>query len=761
MDDKQFHVRILVVQGILCFLLCSFFYVLYSTQVVKGVDYLAQASRSTVKVERVDAARGQILDRNGNPIVTNQVSYRIELDLSDMGENRNEILIALMNICNEEGIVWTDTLPISRDAPYTYAEMSDAARGRYDALAKEMKWETAGKSPDEMLIQMAEKFKISGYSARQTRDLIGILYETTMRSKEITFLPYYFAQDIQTSVITRIKELKIPGIKFRPVAARKYHTTSAAHIIGRVGAMNPKEWEKYKKLDYAMDDNVGKEGVEQAFEEYLHGVDGTHSLELNKQGKIMSEAYLKEPEPGDQVSLTLDLGLQEETERALAEKVPRLGHAKGAAVAVLDVRDGSVLSLASYPTYNIETFTEDYDMLRNAPNRPMYNRAVQGIYAPGSTFKMVTAIAGLTEGIITPETKILDTGRYLYYSSPRPQCWIYRQSGKTHGTETVSEAIRDSCNIFFYDVGRRLGIELLEDYARKFGLGEKTGIELSGEAVGVVAGPEYTESIGQTWYEGNTLSAAIGQENNQFTTLQMANYVATLVNGGTRWRTHLLKSVETYDFSALVTEYKAESLGTMNIAPEHLAAVKSGMLQVTQSSAIWRYFKNSPVAVGSKTGSAQVTGNQDSNAVFVCFAPYDDPEIAIAIVVEEGGSGSQLGAIAAQIVNYYFQEELPPAPVDLPTVASPTESEEEEQPMSVNRPESERPHQPEPAEPRPEPTQPTQPVEPPQVPEPPQPTPPPVEQPTPPPEPTPPVELPTEPTTPEPPAPPEPPTVVN
>ena len=280
---------------------------------------------------------------------------------------------------------------------------------------------------------------------------------------------------------------------------------------------------------------------------------------------------------------------------------------------------------------------------------PLMNRAVQGLYAPGSTFKLVTAAAALEEGFLTPETQILDTGRYTYYKSPQPQCWLYRQEGKTHGLETVSEAIADSCNIFFYDAGRRVGIDMLGQYARALGLGEKTGIELAGEQAGVVAGPEYTASVGGTWYEGSVLSAAIGQENNRFTPLQLAHMVATLVGGGDRWQVHLLQKV------AGEAPREKVRLGKVNLSPGNVAAIKEGMLAVTQSGSLAAAFQSLPVQVGAKTGSAQVDGEETSNAVLVCFAPYEDPEIALAVVVEQGGSGSSLGTVAAQVIQAYVQ----------------------------------------------------------------------------------------------------------
>ena len=326
---------------------------------------------------------------------------------------------------------------------------------------------------------------------------------------------------------------------------------------------------------------------------------------------------------------------------------------EGAARVVLDVNSGDVLASASYPTYSLETFRQDYNTLKDDPLNPLLNRALQGLYPPGSTFKMITAIGALEANIVEPDTLIDDKGVYTFYPSPQPKCWIYNQHRTTHGLQDVSHAIMNSCNYYFYEVGRLLGIDLLDQYAAMFGLGQKTGIELE-EKAGVVASPEFTESLGGTWHEGNILSVAIGQESTQVTPIQLANYIATLVNGGTRYSTHLLKTVKSNDFSQVTYNYEPKVLSQIDIQDENLEAVKYGMLLLTTDGSVSSAFKDVPVSVGAKTGSAQVSAQTNSNAVFVCFAPYDDPQIAVAIAVEHGGSGSELGKIAAQIVTAYF-----------------------------------------------------------------------------------------------------------
>lgn len=691
MDGKQFHWRVRSIVGVLVILILLFAWVLYDLQYVHGADYLAQSRRKIAKTETVEAARGEILDRYGRVLVTNRESYNVSLDTSFM-EDANATLTKLLDICRTQGVTWADTLPISAEAPFvfTFDTASSGAISNLYALAESLKWtdtlpareeadaiRSAAQEGEGVSYPSADAFldKLRAYYEidpllpdGEARALMGVRYELTLRSREITYTAYVFAQDVQMPFIVTVKEADLPGVSIDTTTVREYNTAYAAHLLGRVGLMNSDEWNNvYQALNYPYNATVGKEGVELAFESYLHGTPGKRNIETNDQGKVVSgddnwvvnqtTGETLAPDPGDNVILTLDIKLQEAVERALATGIEGLKSedTQGGAAVVIDVRDGGVLAMASYPTFDLTTYTQNYNTLLADPLNPLLNRATQQVYPPGSTFKMVTAIGALEEGIIEPDTEILDTGRYLYYDDYQPQCWIYRDSGgrSTHGSENVSDAIKDSCNVFFFDAGRRLGISLLEQYAAMFGLGESTGIELY-EATGWMDGPEYTESHGQTWYEGNTLPAAIGQGNSRFTPLQLANYVATLANGGTHYAAHLLKEVKSNDFSQVVEQYEPTVLNQLEISPENLAAVTEGMLRVTTESSAKTYFADLGVQVAAKTGSAQVSSETESNALFVAFAPYENPEIALAIVVEKGGSGSTLANIAAEILGYYF-----------------------------------------------------------------------------------------------------------
>lgn len=691
MDSQQFHIRtwsVAVLMGTLLLILGAF---LYRTQILHGEYYAAQSRQKIANIEAVEAGRGDIVDTHGQVLVTNRVSYQVTLNTSRMGDakNRNRILTELVQVCRASGVEWTDTLPISLQSPFEYTTKevfnysTTDERGklvwnttRLYRLSTSMKWIQkedghAAQLPTapELMELMCKSFQLERSDPETVRAVAGILYELYLRSKDVNRTAYIFARDVDMDFIARVKERGLAGVTIQPVSARQYNTDYAAHLLGRVGLMDADEWARYQEIDldgdglgdYQMDDSIGKEGAEKVFESWLRGSAGKRSVELNTNGKVVSEEWIREPEAGSTVWLTLDMDLQQAVEDSLAARIPNLSgkNTEGAAAVVVDVKNGGLLASASYPSFHLATYSADYNKNAANPLKPLYNRALLGTYAPGSTFKPVTGIAALEEGIITPSTRILDTGVYRYYSNDGPRCWIYNQSGGTHGQQTVSQAITNSCNIFFYDVGRQLGIEKLREYAEMFGLGQKTGLELP-ESSGVMAGPEYTESMGGTWYPGNTLSVAIGQESSQFTPIQLANYVATLVNGGTHYKTHLLKQVRSGDNSRQVYDYEPEVLGTLDLKEKNLNAVKEGMLALTQEGSLARYFQDLDVKVGAKTGSAQVSAaSRESNAVLVCFAPYDDPEIALAIVAEKGGTGSELGAIAADIFRAYFPPAIP------------------------------------------------------------------------------------------------------
>ena len=650
--------RVYVLLGFFCAFLVLFFAVLYDAQVVHGSENRARSITSNTASETVTASRGIITDRNGKVLVSNRLAYTLVVDKGSFGKDEaalNDAIWQLIQLCQEQGVTWNDTLPMTTGSSpqLTSKSLTESFR---EYLA-DNKLPTDGGSA-EVLAAMRKLYKVDdSYTDAQARLIVGVRYELDGRSS------YTFAEDVSSEVLSLITDGRYEGVSIHTASARVYNTTLAAHILGTIGPIWQEEWSSdektgyvgYADKGYSINDLVGKAGVEKAFEPYLRGRDGKRLITTDENGKLTGELYTREPRPGGTVALTLDIDLQADVEQALANTISGMidkdSNERGGAAAVIQVGTGEVLAMASYPTYDLETFNQDYDELVKDERLPMFNRATQGVYAPGSTFKLCTSVAALEEGIITPSTIIEDKGIYTYYVDPQPMCWIWRQAHTTHGRINVSQAIVDSCNYFYYEVGRLTGIKKLDEYATAFGLGQSTGIEI-GDVSGVLASPEWAEAHDREWTDGQTITAAIGQSYNLFTPLQLANYVATLVSGGEHYEAHLLKNVKSYDNSRVIDVYGKGPLNDLNISDSTMAAVTKGMHDLTYDS-LRSAFSRCVVEAGAKTGSAQV-GTDIANGTFVAYAPYDDPEIAIAIVVEKGGSGSLLANAAVDIINAWF-----------------------------------------------------------------------------------------------------------
>ena len=650
--------RVIVLLAFFGAFLLLFAAVLYDAQILHGGENRAKSISSNAASETVTASRGIITDRNGKVLVSNRLAYTLVFDRSGFDDDAalNAAILRLVQLCEETGTGWNDTLPIGRVG--NFLRYSNARSETFDKFIEKNDL-TSGASGRQLLSELRELYHVDeSLSEREARLIVGVRYELHSRDS------YTFAEDVSTEVLSLITDGRYEGVTIRTASARVYNTALAAHILGTIGPIWQEEWSSnedtgyvgYADKGYSMNDLVGKDGVEKAFESYLRGTDGRRLITTDETGKITGELYTREPQPGGTVALTLDIDLQADVEAALAETISGMidkdSNERGGAAAVVSVGTGEVLALASYPTYDLSTFNEDYDELVNDQRLPMFNRATQGIYAPGSTFKMVTAVAALESGIITPSSIIQDRGIYTYYKDPQPMCWIYSQTGSTHGRINVSQAITDSCNYFFYEVGRLTGIRTLDSYASQFGLGQSTGIEI-GDSSGVLASPEWAESHDQEWTDGQTITAAIGQSYNLFTPLQLANYVATLVGGGDHYQAHLLKNVKAYDNSRLLYMYDDKPINTVEMSDTTLSAVTRGMHELTVSGSVAYAFENCVVSAGAKTGSAQV-GTDIANGVFVAYAPYENPEIAVAIVIEKGGSGAALANTAVEIINSWF-----------------------------------------------------------------------------------------------------------
>lgn len=674
MKHRQFRLRSLAVCIFGLVMTGLFLGVLYDAQIRHGIDIDASTAANTIVTqETVEAARGIITDRYGRVLISNQTVYNVTLDVGAMGDYTQQAatLRRLMAVCRAQGIQWNDGgLPLEQtadgwrfttDAPFSRQKEdgTQVTTNFYD-LCQAMEWPTDANDPAKTAQAMLDTFGLTGEDAPEVLDLF---YGCYLREKEIVWTTWYFAKDVDIAFITVVKEEDLPGVTIQATAERVYHTPYAAHLLGQVGLITAENWEEgenYKAQGYAMDATVGISGVEYAFESYLRGTSGTAQKITSLDGTLLSESYTELPVAGSNVALTLDIKLQEAAELSLAQHTESINNGEGgSAVVVLDVKDGGVLAAASWPTYDLSQYSQIYNDLLQDELKPLYNRAFLGTYAPGSTYKIVTATAALDTGLITPGDTIR-CGGWMDYLGTIFRCWIYRQNGGTHGMENVTDAIRDSCNIFFFTMGSQLGIDTLTEYAQAYGLGLPTGIELS-ESSGVNAGPEYSDKVGMVWYPGNTLSAAIGQSDNQFTPLQICNYIATLVNGGDRYAVHLLKSVKSSDNAQLLAQYEPQIVNHVELSQESRSAIMEGMAQVVESTAtVQQAFAGltaQGIQVGAKTGSAQVSGQENANGLFVCFAPYDDPEVAICVAVEKGGSGAATSVIAADILEYYFSDQ--------------------------------------------------------------------------------------------------------
>ena len=650
--------RVMILLGVFAAFLLLFGAVLYDAQILHGSENRARSISSNATSEVVPASRGIITDRNGKVLVSNRLAYTLVFDRSGFTDDAalNDAILRLIRLCQETGTGWNDTLPIRQTGSFVrYTNDRSESFSKYLEDNK-LTVTAAGR---QLIAELRELYHVDeSLSEKDARLVVGVRYELHSRDS------YTFAEDVSSEVLSLITDGRYEGVSIHTASARVYNTTLAAHILGTIGPIWQEEWSSNEKTGYvgyadkgySMNDLVGKDGVEKAFEEYLRGSDGRRLITTDEDGKLTGELYTREPQPGGTVALTLDIDLQADVERALAETITGMidedSNERGGAAAVVSVGSGEVLALASYPTYDLSTFNEDYEELVADERLPMFNRATQGIYAPGSTFKMCTAVAALESGIITPSSIIQDRGIYTYYRDPQPMCWVYRQGGSTHGRINVTQAITESCNYFFYEVGRLTGIRTLDSYASQFGLGQSTGIEI-GDSSGVLASPEWADSHNQEWTDGQTITAAIGQSYNLFTPLQLANYIATLVGGGEHYQAHLLKNVKEYDNSRLLYVYGDEPLNTVEMSDSTIEAVTKGMHELTVSGGVAFAFRDCVVSAGAKTGSAQV-GTDIANGVFVAYAPYEDPEIAVAIVIEKGGSGAALATTAVEIINSWF-----------------------------------------------------------------------------------------------------------
>ena len=676
---------------------------------IRGKQNDGNSTRTVV----VQAMRGQIYDRNGVPLVTNEYNYSLILDYSVFPsdkDQRNQILLTALHALDARGD--TDKIaahryPLTGQYPdLSYADTVQPGTTVYTSLVAEitrcgLRAEILRELRDGGMSksQSAEAFDADPLTYATAERLAGYLVEnhaldktaggSVYSNEQITrLLPIYYgmgvtgfsrandyvlAENVSMDTVTYVKEFSLPGVDFSTSFKRVYaYPGYASHILGQTGPIYAEDWEYYKELGYNMNAIVGVSGCEAAFESELHGQDGVKVVVEDRDGNIVDEYMKIEPVAGKDVYLTLDIHLQMAAEEALAENVRYVNDyvyvadSKAGAVVAVDPSNGEVLALASYPTYDLSTYNLDYPDLLQDEGIPLLNRALNGLYAPGSTYKPGVAAAALCEGTVTADTTLECAGVYTYYKSYQPRCWVYHSASSPidrHGWINAEEALEVSCNCYFYEVGRLIGIDKLNEYERLYGLGDATGIELN-ESTGILAGPEYrNENRLLAWQSTDTIVAAIGQSDNAFTPMQLGVYISTLVNGGTRYGAHLL--LKTVDFATgeAVTTTEATAVSQVNIPDSVRDTVLSGMKRVaTSNSTVSAFMSDVPagVTVAAKTGTAQIGGDQPDNGVFVCCAAENDmtdgqvPDIVIAAVVEKCGGGSYPALTAGRVLEAYY-----------------------------------------------------------------------------------------------------------
>lgn len=688
--------RVTVLLILFCLIIGFFALRLYDFQVIQtGGD--TDNVKKFYTVTRVKAARGDILDINGNVLVTNRATYDLVFNhfVIASSTNTNARLLQLVQLCRTLGVTYNDHFPITADAPfrYTLSEVGAAGQSHFQAYLPVVAGGLDSDITAPVLIRaLRDYYDIPmDWSDADARAVIGLQYELRLR-RGITNLPnYVFMEDVDNHTLAAILELGIPGLNTEESMVRVYNTVYGAHILGYIGAITAQQWENiYKdRDDYEKDALVGQSGFEEAFEEHLHGIDGYRVDVVTADGTLIDQYYQRDevtgqeqrPIAGKNVELTIDLNLQTTAEEQLEalitelrqtvdtnpddDEIPDGSDAEGGSVVVMDVKTGKVLACASYPTYNLSTFREDYNDLMQQPFAPLFNRALMATYAPGSTYKMNMVISGINSGIINSSTIIQDKGVYTKYAGFRAECLTWTTNGKTHGHIDSSEALCVSCNYFFYDLADRFGKDkwnIVDSTAKYLGLGEPTGVELF-ENLGYRANAEtkkllHTAEGESGWYPADMITASIGQSDNRFTPMQLCVYTSTLANRGTRYKATFLNRVISSDYKNPEYINDPVVVSRFEISDDAYRAYTKGMRDVALTGTARSILKNYPIPVAAKTGTAETDSGGSDNGAFICYAPFDDPEIAIVVYGEKAGHGRTMGQIAKALLDTYFEDEI-------------------------------------------------------------------------------------------------------
>ena len=645
---------------------------LFNLQVVNGQSYREQSNTRLARVSSIQAARGSIMDRSGNELAGVKTQNNVEMYKTNISnEELNNAILNLMDLLNQHQVQVEDTFPIKIN-PFEFTIEGDTL-----TKWKEKYKIDADATAEQTFYKFKDKYEITKENIEEIRKIITLRYKITITgyssTKSITI-----AEDVNEEIVAQISERNsdFPGISIETEASRTYLAGNlAAHVIGYTGKIKEEDYKDQKEI-YDIDDIVGKTGIEYLYEELLRGKDGEKQVEMSVDGTITGEYVSKNAIAGSDIVLTIDSNLQQVTQNSLESCINKIKSggfsekydAQGGAAVIMKVDTGEVLATASYPTYEPQWFVggisqENWAYLRDDTRHPQLNKAIQATYEPGSIFKMVTGIAGLESGAITSKEKIRDTGVYKKYGEEW-NCWYFTDYHRGHGYLNVTQALQHSCNYFFFETGDRMGIETLGKYALHFGLGKKTGIELPSEKSGSLANKLVNG-------KGDALNASIGQGDNSFTPMQIAKYISSIANGGTIVDPTIIKSIINSDGREASREkiesYTNEKLGIetsndqIEISAESINIAKEGMRMAASEAGgtAYKVFKDFNVEVAGKTGSAEVPGkdifdNDKVNAWFVCFAPYEKPEVAVVVMIENGGHGNYAAEVARDVLTQYF-----------------------------------------------------------------------------------------------------------
>lgn len=658
MGEKHRSTRTVIALVLIITVVLGFGADLYNIQIKNHDYYISQSSAVKTYTVPIEAARGDIVDRNGNVLVTNRKGNSIVLNAayfpsSDENDERNEIILRLIELFNKNSEEYAHNFPVKLDSSGNAVFFDEDDDEDYEKNIKNMK------SKDMLNVQeyataqncfdaMVEKYGLENYDAQTALEIGNVRYELTRLLFSVSN-PVTIADDVSDETVAEIKEntALYKGADVEVVAYRYYTDSSlASHIIGTIRKINGDEYKELKDSGYGINDEIGESGIEAACESDLRGTSGEKTVTIDANGNV-TETVTKEPVQGDTIVLTIDKDMQKIAEEQLREVCIKTSWNATGAVVVEDIHTGGILAAANYPTYDLEDYYKNYKALTQNSQKPLYNRFALSAYAPGSTFKPLMSVAALEEGIITPSTTFKCTGSY--------------QIGEmsfgcldAHGTINVEEALEHSCNVFYYNCGHIMGIDVMNQYGKLFGLGQKTGVELP-EATGIMAGPEYRKKFDMTWNPGDTVQAAIGQSENLLTPLQLANYCATIANDGTRYNMHFVKSKiskstgNVSDTSVTVAEKTGVTKATFD-------TVKAGMRRVGVNLFEGSLQMKTPVACKTGTSQVMVNGVKQNNGFLITFAPYDNPEISVATVIETAGSGSSTAEITRSVIDYYYTQ---------------------------------------------------------------------------------------------------------